>query len=176
VVERIAGRNAENLWKALAELCAENGDFRNKLLIKFIGKTDYTARQSIQKNHLEEYLQLIPYLPHKEAIGHSSTASLLLLPLNNTPTVKGIVTGKLFEYLAMQKPILCIGPTDGDSARIIKETQTGATFDFEDKEGIKQYILDTFQKKSTPFNAGNTAPYNRKVLTGEMAEILEGKK
>jgi glycosyltransferase involved in cell wall biosynthesis len=169
-------RNAENLWKALAELCAENGDFRNKLLIKFIGKTDYTARQSIQKNHLEEYLQLIPYLPHKEAIGHSSTASLLLLPLNNTPTVKGIVTGKLFEYLAMQKPILCIGPTDGDSARIIKETQTGATFDFEDKEGIKQYILDTFQKKSTPFNAGNTAPYNRKVLTGEMAEILEGKK
>ncbi len=169
-------RNAETLWKALAELCEENIDFKNKLLVKLIGKTDYTARQSIQKNHLEEHLQLIPYLPHKEAIKHANTASLLLLPLNNTPTVKGIVTGKLFEYLAIQKPILCIGPTDGDSAKIIKETQTGASYDFDDKEGIKQYIFDAFEKKSTSFNTGNTAPYSREVLTGEMVEVFEGKK
>ena len=169
-------RNAETLWKALAELCEENIDFKNKLLVKLIGKTDYTARQSIQKNHLEEHLQLIPYLPHKEAIKHANTASLLLLPLNNTPTVKGIVTGKLFEYLAIQKPILCIGPTDGDSAKIIKETQTGASYDFDDKEGIKQYIFDAFEKKSTSFNTGNTAPYSREVLTGVMVEVFEGKK
>ncbi|MFW5974625.1 MAG: glycosyltransferase family 4 protein [Bacteroidota bacterium] len=166
-------RNAANLWKALAELCLENEDFRQKLRIKLIGKTDISARKNIKENKLEKHSQIIPYLPHKEAITHSQTASLLLLPLNNTPTVKGIVTGKLFEYFAIQKPILCIGPTDGDSAKIIKETQTGATFDFEDKEGIKNYILATFQKESSSFNPGNTAPYNRKVLTGELAAVLD---
>ncbi len=168
-------RNATKLWEALAELCQENADFKRKLLIKLIGKTDISARKSISVNKLKEHLQIIPYLPHKEAIAHSQTASLLLLPLNNTPTVKGIVTGKLFEYLAMQKPILSIGPTDGDSAKIIRETNAGKTFDFENKEGIKQYILDTFEKKSSFSESTNTAPYNRKRLTQKMARVLEGK-
>ncbi len=167
-------RNAENLWKALAELCQENEDFNQKLLIKLIGKTDFSARNSIKENKLENHLKIIPYLPHKEAISHAQTASLLLLPLNNTPTVKGIVTGKLFEYLAMQKPILCIGPTDGDSAKIIDETQTGQTFNFENKEGIKQYILDAFEKKLKFSKSLNTLPYNRKQLTKEMAKVLRG--
>lgn len=167
-------RNAKNLWGAIAELCQENDDFKQKLIIKLIGKTDISARQSITKNKLDNHLEIIPYLPHKEAIGHSQTASLLLLPLNNTPTVKGIVTGKLFEYLAMQKPILSIGPTDGDSAKIIRETKAGKTFGFENKEGIKQYILDTFEKKSEFSEPTNTAPYNRKELTRQIAGILEG--
>lgn len=167
-------RNAKVLWKALAELCDENEDFNRKLLIKLIGKTDISARQSIKKNKLENHLQIIPYLPHKEAISHAQTASLLLLPLNNTPTVKGIVTGKLFEYLAMKKPILSIGPTDGDSAKIIRKTNAGKTFDFENKEGIKKYILDTFEKKSEFSESTNTEPYKRKQLTKKLSEILQG--
>ena len=53
------------------------------------------------------------------------SASILYLPINNTPNAKSIQTGKLFEYLAAGRPILGTGPADGDAAQILKECQAG---------------------------------------------------
>jgi hypothetical protein len=57
--------------------------------------------------------EFIEYLPHEEALGLAAKSSALLLLLNNTPNKMGIIPGKTFEYLALRKPIICIGPTNG---------------------------------------------------------------
>ena len=50
------------------------------------------------------------------------------------------LTGKMFEYLALKRPILGIGPVDGDAAAILNETGAGKMFDYADEAGIRQFL------------------------------------
>ena len=88
------------------------------------------------------------------------SSQVLLLLINNTPNAKGILTGKLFEYLASGRPILCIGPEDGDAARVIKEAKAGTTVGFDDKEKMKAALKDWFEK------------YNRQELKATTSESI----
>ncbi len=62
---------------------------------------------------------------HDEVLIAQREASLLLLLVNDTPNAKLILTGKLFEYLAAQRNIICIGPKDGDAAPIANTLAQG---------------------------------------------------
>ena len=133
-------------------------------------------RNSFVDNGLENHVTYIEYLPHNEVIGEQQSASVLLLILNNTPNAKGILTGKMFEYLAAKRPILCVGPTDGDAANIIAETQSGQTFDFDDEKGIDEHLKTLFNKFQTGnlnINSNGVNKYSRKALTGELVKVLE---
>jgi hypothetical protein len=74
--------------------------------------------------------------------------------------VKGILTGKFFEYLGAKRPILAIGAKDSDLAGAVNETQCGFLADFEDVEGTTAFLKDAFQKYldgnlySSPINTG----------------------
>ena len=87
------------------------------------------------------------------------------------------MTGKLFEYLASGRPILCIGPEDGDAARVIKETQAGQTVGFEDKEQMKEALRSLFQKyreDGLPYNTSKEVEkYSRKDLAAEYGRLLD---
>jgi hypothetical protein len=84
-------------------------------------------------------------LPHKEGLIQLSKSQILLLPLNDAPNVKGILPGKMYEYMALRRPILALGPTDADYAKILKETNSGISLNFDDIEGIKNAIQNYFQ-------------------------------
>ena len=57
-------------------------------------------------------------------------SSLLLLMINNVPDNQGIITGKIYEYLAAKVPVLGLGPKDGEAANILQETEAGKIFDY----------------------------------------------
>ena len=164
-----ANRNPETFWQALAEL-----DLPIK--IRLIGQVDNSVIELIKRHNIEKYVEIIPYIPHNQVIAEQHKADVLLLFVNNTPNAKGILTGKIFEYLASGRPILSIGPEDGDSARILNETQTGVTVDFNDKEKMKQTILMLYEKfkdnnlKINNLNLINC--YSRRNLCHQYCEIL----
>jgi glycosyltransferase involved in cell wall biosynthesis len=125
---------------------------------------------------------MIDHMPHEEVLKESAGSQVLLLLLNNTPNVMGIVPGKIFEYLATRRPVLCIGPTDGDSATIIRESKAGLTCNFDDKSAIKTALLELYRQYkqgSLQNQKGEIASFSRKALTGKIAallnEISEGK-
>lgn len=143
-----AARNAVRFWEALGELVKENTleDFSKSLKIRLIGQVDNSVIETIKKNDLESYVEIIPYIPHEEVIVEQSSSQVLLLFINNSPNAKGIMTGKIFEYMASGRPIFAIGPTDGDTAIILDKTKSGVIIDFEDKNGIKNVIIDLYNK------------------------------
>jgi len=79
----------------------------------------------------------------------------------------GIIPGKLFEYLAAKRPILAIGPTNGDSAAILQQTGGGEVIDYSDTPGIlnalKQYY-NAFQEGTLASHAVGIEKYSRKNL------------
>jgi len=168
-------RNAENLWKCLHELVEEHPVFAQKLEIRNVGKIDLSAVESIKKYSINPYLTSIDYMPHEQVITEQQNAEVLLLLINNTPNSKLILTGKLFEYLASRRPIVCIGPSDGDAAAIINETACGRVFDFDDVSGLKEEILrlfNNFLQGNISSSCKNIDRYERKNLTAQMVEVL----
>jgi hypothetical protein len=114
-------------------------------------------------------------MPHDEVLKESAGSQVLLLLLNNTPNVLGIVPGKIFEYLATRRPVLCIGPTDGDSARIIREANAGMTCNFEDKTSMKNALLELYgqyKMGSLQNQDGDIDSFSRKGLTGKISSLL----
>lgn len=120
-------------------------------------------------------VEVLGYLPHDQAVSQMKGASMLLLAIPDTPDNKGIVTGKLFEYLAAQKPILALGPKGGDVEILIDKCRAGKLFSYQDVEGMKNYILEIYQQYldgSSDFNSTGIANYTRKNLTEELSRYL----
>jgi len=169
-------RNPEILWKALSEIISDNNVFGEDLEIKLIGQVDFSVRQLIQSYKLEEFTTFTEYLSHEDVRKVQSQSQVLLLLINNTPNAKLVVTGKIFEYMNSGRPILCIGPKDGDAAHILSETQTGNTIDYNDVETLKTQILtyyNRYKKGNLQSEGKNTEKYSRKNLTKKLAEILD---
>lgn len=171
-----ADRNHKFLWNVLSEIADDNKEFKNDLVIKLIGKVDESIIQSITKVGLINNLQIIPYLPHDEVIKCQMESQVLLLSINNVPAAKGIITGKIFEYLQAKRPVLAIAPSDGDLAEILTATKAGNVVDFNDKEQlsatIKKYY-DLFKIQNLNINSGNFQQYHRKNLTEELSILIK---
>jgi glycosyltransferase involved in cell wall biosynthesis len=171
-------QNPKNLWQVLGELIKEDEKFNKDLKINIIGQIDNSVSQSIEEQGLSQHVTYSPYIPHDQvsAVHRSSTLLLLLLMPDSEPRAKGLLTGKLFEYLASGRPILCIGPEDGDAARILKETQAGVTVRFEDRERMKETIKELYHKyleNGLPDNSNaEIERYSRRELTKQYAKIL----
>ncbi|MBW6483504.1 MAG: glycosyltransferase [Vicingaceae bacterium] len=169
-------RNPTALWIALKELCDENETFKNDLEIKFIGQVAQQVINSIEKNQLTTYYNSVGNIPHQEVISHLIKAQLLLLPLNNTPNIDGIIPGKLYEYIGAQRPIVAIGKPTGDSAKIIQETQSGTITDFDAIAPLKEILLlhyEAYKNNTLQINSSHYEKYSRKVLAGKIAHVLD---
>ncbi len=163
-------------WNGLNALRKEIPQLADFLEVRIYGITDPIVLQQIQHFEDTSWIKFLPYLPHKEVIKEQRKAQVLLLSVNNVPSAKGIITGKIFEYLALSKPILCIGPPDGDAAFIVEKAGAGSVVDFEDLEGFKTAIRKLFQQfldgKLTVQSTG-VSQYSRKSLCGDIAKILD---
>lgn len=168
-------RNPEILWRALSELVRENNDFANDLEIKLVGKADFTVWDSLDLFGLKPYVSKIDYLPHSEVNRIQCKSQVLLLLINDTPNAKSILTGKFFEYMAAQRPIICIGPEDGDAAKIIQETGAGLVSGYQDVEKLKNNIIEFYHLYKTGncnISSRNIEKYSRKELTATLANLL----
>ncbi len=154
--------------KAMAGL---PGDF----LVQFIGKTD-TNIQTTCKQELGDKIAFIDFVPHKQSIQYMLSSSVLLLVIPQTADNKYILPGKLFEYLATGKQILVLGPTDGTAAQIVRNAKAGDAFDFNDTEGIKNFMLQQYQyhiHQSYPVpDFIHIKQFCRKELTKQLAKMI----
>ncbi len=100
------------------------------------------------------------------------TSDALLLVIPDVADSHGILTGKLFEYLASEKQIICIGAHMGDAARIIKECNAGMTFERTETEALAAHLTRLFSQETLKTGNEHVQKYSRKNLTHELASIL----
>lgn len=169
----VKDRNPEVLWKVLKTLISKNPEFEAALEIKLVGKIDIYVKEQIAQFGLTAYVNKIDYLPHDEVIREQQRSKVLLLLVNNTKNAKGILTGKVFEYMASQVPIIAIGPPEGDLAHILNKTQTGLISDFKDEASLEKNLLSYFENTTPVFNQDEINKYSRKELTKELCKLLD---
>jgi glycosyltransferase involved in cell wall biosynthesis len=154
----------------LEALCRLDDTLKSQILIRFVGKVPPVVEQKFRKTGFN--IELVGYVDHPKSIEYLLRSDLLLLVIPKVKNNRGILTGKFFEYLASQKPILAIGPTDGDLAKIIQETKCGNLFDYSDQEGMFQFISDSLNRPVSVANHEIASEYSRKQLTRKIAGLL----
>ena len=171
----LTNRNPELLWEILSELKDENKVFSKNLLIKLVGAVSEDVLESLAALGLTENYKTLGYVSHQEAIQIQHDAQVLLLVEMDSPETKSIIPGKLFEYVAANRPILAIGPEGSDVEGIIKETNTGVYFKYTDKEKLKQQLqlyYEAYLKANLNVNSKNIEKYSRSALTKSLSTIL----
>jgi hypothetical protein len=169
----VKDRNPQVLWKVLRKIVQENEKFKAQLEIKLVGKIDFFVKEQIEQFGLSQFVNKIEYLPHDKVIEEQQRSKLLLLLVNNTKNAKGILTGKFFEYMSANVPVLAIGPKDGDLAEIIKTTNTGLISGFDDEQTLEKNILNYFNGNVGNRNEEQINKYSRKALTKTLCELLK---
>jgi len=174
----LSKRNPKILWEAIGELVTENQLFAAQLSIDFVGLVSNEVKATITAHGLASYCNFHGYISHEEARKHQYTAHLLLLIEIDSEAHKGIIPGKIFEYLQSLRPILAIGPKDWDVARLLPENNLNALGTYHDKAMVKSFI-------ETRFNAGTgisaeidptLSKYERKNLTEALSKIIKNLK
>ena len=168
-------RNPEVLWKVLNQLILENEAFKNHFELKIVGRIDDKILKEIEQSSLKDLVNNLGYLSHSEANVEMQNSDLLLMTNFPDESSKGIIPGKIFEYLATGKQIISFGPKESDVKRILEETNAGKQFTYDDSESIKDFILEKFEdwkKGNTTSQTGNIEQFSRKNLTIKLTELL----
>jgi len=168
-------RNCPTLWRVLKSMVDSDQEFASKLSIQLLGSVDSSVIADIESNGLEKYCKLFGYKVYSEGIRIMQRSQILLLLVNNSPNASGILTGKVFEYLAAQRPIMAIAPIGGDLDNLLSNTGSGLVASYENQEAIKENLKWFWYqyKLSLPYNPPKEInEYSRKNLTKKMTSLL----
>lgn len=164
------GAIPDGFLKALARL-----DDPTKFKMEFIGNHHPSLQEWIDKLELSNVVELISYVPHDEAIRAMCTADLLLLSISKTPGSELILTGKLFEYLGSGRPILFLGATNGDAAKVIQQAGQGVCFEHEQVDKIMAFLNEfstSTAEKYKQQRGHRDHPFSRIRLTESLAQLI----
>lgn len=166
-------RDPRPVMEAVKALCLENQEFASNVLIEFIGNVNSAFKNYVAGDEqLNKVTRFVDQIPHSELLKLYGETDLQLLVLAHTAIAPGNLPGKFFEYLASGNPILAIGPTDGDAAQVLKETEAGKIFERKSIEEIKISIGVSFSKWPDKNRSGRSAIYSRSNLTQQLIELL----
>jgi glycosyltransferase involved in cell wall biosynthesis len=151
------------------------------VVARFVGDFRAADREWAESLGLGDRLELHPYVSRREALAlqRESEALLLLIP-DAGGRGKGVLSGKVFEYLAAERPILAAVPPDGAAAELIEETGAGVVAAPDDVAELTGALtqLHAAWKAGTlagaPLSAEDRERLGRGARVEELAEVLRG--
>ena len=135
---------------------------RNDILLRFVGVVSEDIKREIESWGVQT--EFISYVNHGKAIEYMQASDALLLFIPNVPNNEGILTGKLFEYLASGRKILLFGPENGDAMHLISECGAGDCY-------TENFCLDKFLNQDYTGN-DHIKLYSRRALAQKIASLL----
>jgi glycosyltransferase involved in cell wall biosynthesis len=108
-----------------------------------------------------------------------SDALLLLIP-DAGGRGQGVLSGKVFEYLAAERPILAAVPPEGAAADLIRETGAGVVAPADDVPALTAALSELYARwrtgalNGTPLSSDDRERLGRAARVEELAEVLRG--
>jgi glycosyltransferase involved in cell wall biosynthesis len=164
------GRDPRPLLSALRHLVEDEPALAGTLQMLVAGRSEFDEDALLAEAGLGTVVQHLGYLPRTEALALQRAARALVLL---TSGARCEATGKLYEYLAADRPIIALA--DGnEAARIINETGTGVAVPPDDVDAIaaaiRSAINGELERRYAPHGR---APYTYPAPADKMAEAIE---
>jgi glycosyltransferase involved in cell wall biosynthesis len=148
---------------------------------RFVGDFRASDRAWAEELELGDRLELHDYVPRRESLRlqRDSDALLLLIP-EASGRGRGVLSGKVFEYLAAERPILAAVPPDGAAAELIEETGAGVVAPPDDVAALRAALERMHaawragELDGTPLSADDRERLGRAARVEELADLLQG--
>jgi glycosyltransferase involved in cell wall biosynthesis len=166
-------RDPKPFLRALADSGLED------VTVRFLGDFRPADREYLESLNLGDRVELIDYVPRRESLRlqRDSDALLLLIP-EAGGRGKGVLSGKVFEYLAAERPILALVPPEGAAAQLIRDTGAGVVAPPDDVAAIRDALLDVHARwragklDGTPLSAAWREKLSRAARVEDLADVL----
>lgn len=156
---------------------AEDPRMAERLCVRFVGSVPPAVAQALQPLIASGVVTILPFVPHEAALAEMARADVLLQLEANIPELRSSRPNKLYEYLAVGRPILAV-VGEGESTTLVRETQSGLVVNPDDREGIMAGLRELVASWERGDLAGGPPPagyavYQRRNLTGRLAQVLD---
>jgi glycosyltransferase involved in cell wall biosynthesis len=149
------------------------------VVARFVGDFRLADREWAKGLALGDRLELLAYMPRRRSLEfqRDSEALLLLIP-DAAGRGRGVLSGKVFEYLAAERPILAVVPEDGAAAALIRETGAGVVTPPENVPAIRKALEGLHARwrsdplDGTPLDTETKRRLARETRVKELAELL----
>jgi len=166
-------RDPKPFFRALAESGLED------VVVRFAGDVRAADREYAEALGLGDRIELLGYVSRRRSLElqRDSEALLLLIP-DSGGRGKGVLTGKIFEYLAAERPILAVVPPDGAAADLLRETGAGTVVAPDDVDAIRAALVDLHRRwkdgnlDGTPLSPEWRERLSRAKRVEELADVL----
>jgi glycosyltransferase involved in cell wall biosynthesis len=150
------------------------------VVVRFLGDFRAADREWAETLELGDRLDLIPYASRRRSLElqRDSEALLLLIP-EAGGRGRGVLSGKVFEYLAAERPILAVVPPDGAAAGLIREAGAGLVVAPEDVDGMAAALRDLHARwragtlDGPPLSAEWRRKVSRRSRSEDFVRVLE---
>lgn len=165
------------LFQVLAELISEGKINRCDVRVRFYGPVEYWLEQEVKLYQLEDIVILHHFVPREDALERQRESQILLLLNWDHPEEAGVYTGKVFEYLAAQRPILAIGGPKGVVAELLEETGAGVhVSSHEELKRVLTQFYDEYKAYGQVAYHGKRdriARYSHREMARKFANVLD---
>lgn len=172
------GQSPEIFLKAVEELVKKDTNFKNDLLINFTGTIIDKYKELFNNKYIKDNIKINGYASHSDVLKEMKKACINLIILPDTEESKGIYTGKIFDYILSEKPILGIMPLGGVASELINSKEIGLAVDNKDLEGMRNYIEKIYLEWKNGKDLNNNAislcnEFDRKSLTKKLSDVFD---
>jgi glycosyltransferase involved in cell wall biosynthesis len=167
------GRSVAAFLQAVLQVRGANAEFARDFHLTLLGTLDAEARHEIASGQLGDSVQLRSQAPHAEAIAAMRSSDALLLVANTTRGAEATVPGKLFEYLAVGRPVLALAPPASSTADVLQTTGGGWLADAASADSIACALRQAYAERERRPNPAAVARFDRRRLAGDLATILD---
>jgi len=143
--------------------------------LRFVGAPDPALVAAARDAGVEDLVEVAPFTTHRAAVAEMRTAPALLLYVwaGDPVVAMGVRAGKTPEYLRSGRPVLLLGPPDGENARVCREAGGAAIADFDDEAAIRAALADFAAGRfPSPPDADVVRRYSREEGARRLAEWL----
>lgn len=170
-------RDPEPLLEALAQLFDEKVISEGEITVAFFGSRLDAIKPLAGTARYGRFIHVAGHVPRDKALAEQSSADLLLILESSSPEARGVITGKVFEYIASGVPIINIGGgEDTELAELLRETGTGITLG-KDVAAIKSLLTVCLANGFCPSFFKPDLPrikaYSREVQAGILLSRIE---
>jgi glycosyltransferase involved in cell wall biosynthesis len=167
-------RDPKPFLRALAESGLKD------VTVRFLGDFRPGDREFMESLGLADRVELIDHVPRRESLRLQRDSDVLLLLIPDAGgRGRGVLSGKVFEYLAAERPVLASVPEDGAAAQLIRDTGAGVVAGPEDVPAIRDALVSMHAQwregklDGTPLSPQWRDKLSRASRVEELAELLE---
>jgi hypothetical protein len=164
------------LFRAMAKMASLGEISPKNFELRLIGNVQPSVLASATAEGVMPFIRTESYMPHRDALEATFRADVLLLLITQSAKNRRILPGKTFEYLRTRRPILALGPPEGEVDQILAEVGAGSVIRYDDEAAVLTRLRSWLRPGSSEPSVTRMTEvqrFSREALTKRLAELLE---